>query len=110
MSSASKFQDRREADEEMAKLLYDRQAPGIVLVEGRYHTGRGGAANKYANTEPEDQEARLNNENMRRQSLASMSHRRQSLASLIPSSGENSRRASLASMRDYLMARRTSKA
>ncbi|OQV01160.1 hypothetical protein CLAIMM_06562 [Cladophialophora immunda] len=109
-SAVNKCKDTPEADEEMVRLLWDRQAPGIVLVEGGYHTGRGGAANVCTNTNLEDQEARSNNENMRRQSVASMNQRRQSLASLMPSSGETSRRGSIASVRDYLMKRRASKA
>jgi len=34
-------------EEEMARLLYDRAAPGIMLVEGGYHTGIGKSACYY---------------------------------------------------------------
>ncbi|KIW72082.1 hypothetical protein PV04_00303 [Phialophora macrospora] len=92
-------------DEDMTRLLYDRSAPGIVLVQGRHHTGRGGFANVYRPSDLEDQEAQLNNENMRRQSLASVAQRRESMAmsTSVPSSASRGRRGSLASMRDFVM-------
>ncbi|OCT54456.1 hypothetical protein CLCR_00940 [Cladophialophora carrionii] len=97
--------DAEAKDEDMARLIYDRWAPGIVLVEGGYYTGIGDFANSYQPTDLEDQEARLNNENMRRQSLAGMARRRGNLAmsTCLPSNGPHSRRGNLASMRDFVM-------
>jgi len=42
ISFARRVKDGGEAqDDDMARLLYDRSAPGIVLAEGGYHTGIG---------------------------------------------------------------------
>ena len=72
----------------------------------------GGFANKYTPTDIEDQEARSNNDKLRRQSLASMAARRKvNMTRSASSSGEEgSRRGCLASMRDFIMRRRESKA
>jgi len=106
--------DRQNAEDETARLLYDIQAPGIVLVDDGYYTGIGGAANTHRPTEAEINEARGNNEHMRRQSLARINQRRESPAARrkaeSPSSSWNSRRMSVAeSMKDYLKNRRMSK-
>ncbi|EXJ65294.1 hypothetical protein A1O7_01635 [Cladophialophora yegresii CBS 114405] len=103
-----KVDDAKDAEgknEDMARLLYDRSAPGIVLVEGGHHTGIGGFANRYQPTDLEDQEARLNNENMRRQSLAGVARRRASMAmsTCLPLKEPCSRTGSLASMRYFVM-------
>ncbi|KIW82828.1 hypothetical protein Z517_02071 [Fonsecaea pedrosoi CBS 271.37] len=105
--------------------IADTHLPAAATGHGGFNAGRrfstgiggsgnmsvaSGAANKYTNTEFEDQEARSNNENMRRLSIASMSQRRESLGSVMGSGGGSSRRASIASMKDYLMRRRASKA
>ncbi|KAI1613589.1 hypothetical protein EDD36DRAFT_417463 [Exophiala viscosa] len=112
--SAVRQNQQNEADE-TARLLHDMQAPGIMLLEDPFHTGRGGAANKYKPSDEEIQEARENNENVRRQSLASVAQRRESLAALSqgesPSSSWSSRRMSVVdSMKDLLQGRRASKA
>jgi hypothetical protein len=137
MTAASQLEKQNEA-EETSRLLYDMQAPGIVLVDEGYHTGRGkvscppssavrwrrskstdcvagGSANKYQPTEDEIDEARQNNENIRRQSLASINKRRESLASSSavgsPSSSWNIRRMSITdSMKDLFKGRSSSKA
>jgi hypothetical protein len=137
MTAASQLEKQNEA-EETSRLLYDMQAPGIVLLDEGYHTGRGkvscpppsavrwrgsrptdcvagGSANKYQPTEDEIDEARQNNENIRRQSLASINKRRESLASSSavgsPSSSWNSRRMSITdSMKDLFKGRSSSKA
>ncbi len=75
----------------------------------------GGFGNKYQPTEAEIDEARQNNENIRRQSLASINKRRESLASSMaggsPSSSWNSRRMSITdSMKDFFKGRSPSKA
>jgi len=107
ISSASKLEQQNER-EEMARLLHDMQAPGIVLADEGYHVGRGGAANAYKPPDSEIDEARLNNENMRRQTLANIERRRESLAGSVGSA--RSRRASVTdSMRDFFSSRRVSK-
>jgi len=74
--------DEKDAEgDETARLLYDMQAPGIVLVDEGSHTGIGGAANIYRPGEAEITEARENNENIRRQSLAGINRRRESILS-----------------------------
>jgi len=109
ISSANKLEQQTEA-EEIAGLLHDIQAPGIVLVERDQHTGRGGAANTYRPNDTEMSEARMNNEHMRRQSLATLHQRRESLATSIPLSRGSSRRTSMAeSMKEFIMGRRMSK-
>lgn len=40
ITTASQLEKQSEA-EETSRLLYDMQAPGIVLVDEGYHTGRG---------------------------------------------------------------------
>lgn len=40
ITTASQLEKQNEA-EETSRLLYDMQAPGIVLVDEDYHTGRG---------------------------------------------------------------------
>ncbi|KAJ9606455.1 hypothetical protein H2200_009416 [Cladophialophora chaetospira] len=100
-------------DDDLARLLHDRSAHGIVLAEGGHHVGIGGFANRYHPTNEEDQEARHNNETMRRQSLAGVAARKASMANVVPSSksGEAGRQGSIASMRDFVlgMGRRGSK-
>ncbi|KIX06679.1 uncharacterized protein Z518_04655 [Rhinocladiella mackenziei CBS 650.93] len=109
ISSTNKLGERPEA-EDMACLMCDIQAPGIVLVEGSAHTGRGVGSNTYQPTDAEIEEARMNNENMRRQSITSINQRRESPAASLPSNTWASRRTSVAdSMKDFIMGRRTSK-
>ncbi|KIV77789.1 hypothetical protein PV11_09569 [Exophiala sideris] len=116
MSSQSKVRQSQQSEaDETGRLLHDMQTPGIVLLEDSFHTGRGGAANKYKPSDEEIQEARENNENVRRQSLASLTQRRESLATLnqgeSPSSSWSSRRMSVVdSVKDILQGRRASKA
>ncbi|KAL6243755.1 hypothetical protein RBB50_009188 [Rhinocladiella similis] len=106
--------ERQNEVEETARLLYDMQTPGIVLSDDSYYTGIGGFANKHHPTGAEIEEARQNNDNMRRQSIASITKRRDSHASSVhdsPSSSWNSRRMSVTdSMRDFFKARRSNKA
>jgi len=106
--------ERQNEEDETARLLYDMQAPGIVLVDDGYYTGIGGAANTQRPTEAEINEARENNEHMRRQSLARINQRRESLAASSkaesPTSSWNGRRMSVAeSMKEFLKNRRMSK-
>lgn len=104
VSSARRLEQPKE-DDEMARLLHDIQAPGLVLVEGRHHTGIGGAANTYRPTAMEANEARINNENLRRQSVADQNRRRESWAAVLPI-GDRSRRTSIAdSMKDFITGR-----
>jgi len=113
MSSLKKLQQDQEADAKMRRELYDRSAPGIMLVEGGHHTGRGGFANRYHPTDEEIQEAKSNNEHVRRQSLAGMAERRKSsLAgkSSLPSptveeegTGSSRRKSSVAGLKDFVM-------
>jgi len=116
MSSRSGVRQSQQSEaDETARLLHDMQTPGIVLLEDPFHTGRGGAANKYKPSDDEIQEARENNENVRRQSIASLAQRRESLATLnqreSPSSSWSSRRMSVVdSVKDILQGRRPSKA
>ncbi|KIW42109.1 uncharacterized protein PV06_05694 [Exophiala oligosperma] len=103
--------ERQNDVEETARLLYDMQAPGIVLSGDSYYTG--GFANKHHPTEAEIEEARQNNDNIRRQSIANINKRRDSLALSIndtPSSSWSSRRMSVTdSMKDFFKARRSTK-
>lgn len=62
----------------------------------------GGFVNRYHPAELEGNEARLNNETMRRQSLAGLATRKASMANFVPSGGEEIRRGSIASMRDFV--------
>ncbi|EXJ96186.1 hypothetical protein A1O1_01312 [Capronia coronata CBS 617.96] len=87
----------------MASLMHDMQAPGVVLVDDGYHTG----------IDAEVDEARLNNQSMHRQSIASVGQRRESLAGGGGGGGSETgmldRRNSVAdSMKSLLLGRRGS--
>jgi hypothetical protein len=73
---------------------------------------QGGFANRYIPTTEEDDEARQNNENMRRQSVASVAERRKSLAGgNVIGDVDGARRGSLTSMRNFVFGgRRESRA